>query len=402
MHLFDVYNIVVALGCVIFFRGLLVWSISCFIFSIQKITIKFHLLPYRIEKNLGIILVVLSTCIFTYYIQDIYTVKNEFHAQEYNDTFDISQIFMNEKGIEIINQKVHDIVDNKEVILYHSHFICDEFNVVKSMSLDLIYQKKYIYHLEYDTQQIHIELSSVSYGLENNEYPLWQTYVEKLRTITFPQTAYTIELVSSHTDTESQYYELSSLYIKVTSEKILSNHQTIEQSKTHDSYNPSSSQQLKPDSKLGKEAGEGLIEADYYIDKNIGYRIRCTDGATGSYFYVLDKTLNGGQTWIYWNNDPLHTKLGTSLEVYFVNESVGFIKMTHSQGDYSHLYRTQDGGKSYQQVKLVDNDDYDYLTIPYTRNNHIYLTVYKHMTAIKSRYILYVSTDQGKTWKREQ
>ncbi|WP_028044335.1 hypothetical protein [Candidatus Stoquefichus massiliensis] len=395
------YDFVVALGCVILFAlGLLVWIIACIIFSIQKITVEFHLFPYKIEKILGILLIVISTCLFAYGIQDISAVKNEFKAQEYDDTFDVSKIMMNEKGIKIIDQKVQDIVDGKDVDLYHSHLTCDNSNRIQSFSLDLLYLNKYIYHLEYYTSQIHVKISNVSYGEESDQYPSWQTFVEKLRTITFPQTAYTVEFVSSKSDAESLYYELSSSYIKVTPEKIESDHQVIEQPQTHDSDDTSSAQTLKPDKRIGKEAGDGLVEAEYYIDKNIGYRLRCTDGATGSYFYVLDKTTNGGKNWIYWNNNPFHTEIGTSPEIGFINESVGFIKMTRAQGDYSHLYRTQDGGKSFKEVKVTDNDDYDYFTIPYIQDNKVYLKIYKHMNAIEDRYIMYISTNQGKTWMK--
>ena len=130
----------------------------------------------------------------------------------------------------------------------------------------------------------------------------------------------------------------------------------------------------------------------------------------GSRFYVLLETQDGGATW----GDPKPGSLFRStciIGIIFINEELGFIGLSHSGGSYGELYRTEDGGSSYEEAKippievpLTDREKYnpfDLPGMPYEEDGKLFLKVGQgqdgdYKGGIKA---LYRSKDKGETWE---
>ena len=59
----------------------------------------------------------------------------------------------------------------------------------------------------------------------------------------------------------------------------------------------------------------------YFLSEDLGYRLTVIDAATGSRWYGLDQTLNGGNTWETVNNDPFDGQSGVSSGLVFLTTS---------------------------------------------------------------------------------
>lgn len=134
------------------------------------------------------------------------------------------------------------------------------------------------------------------------------------------------------------------------------------------------------------------------------------DAALGSRFYALFQTQDGGETWQTMNPDPFLNNTGVSSGITFINEELGFIGLSHSGGDYGELYRTEDGGISFEKVMLPEievelNDQetytpFDFPEMPYEEDGRLILLVGQgqdgdYNSGIKA---IYESTDNGRTF----
>ncbi|HKM02991.1 MAG TPA: hypothetical protein VJZ04_00085, partial [Lachnospiraceae bacterium] len=94
----------------------------------------------------------------------------------------------------------------------------------------------------------------------------------------------------------------------------------------------------------------------------------------------------------------------------FINESLGFIALSHNGGSQAELYRTTDGGLSYEEISLPTmevslgedqvQEPFDFPGMPYEENGEVLLLVGQgqdgdYKGGIKA---LYHSEDNGKTW----
>lgn len=376
---------------------LLIWVLSCLVFMIMNIKINFSVFPYKYEKICGSLLIVVSTIICSFSLVSIMTEKEALKSKDYHLAYDLSELSFTDEAIDYIDQKINKLTRDKTVYIRQGDFRCRRNNEVESFDLSVYFnqgENSYIYDFSYSQEDLHVQFYAQEYGKIADDYPLWDEFKEMIMTISVPQDNYVVSLSSDTQQTIRSGYELSHQYsinvktIKQEGESISSSYQ--------DNNDYQSSSNI-----IGQEAGDGLIEGEVFIDENKGYRLRSTDAALGSYFYSLDKTTDGGKHWLLWNKDPFQQELGTAPEIGFIDEYIGFIKMSRGQGDYSHLYRTDDGGKTFSQVILNGNDDYDYLKIPYIQEDKLYLKVYKHMYAVENQYINYISYDKGKTWEKE-
>src|SRR5699024_11124376 len=104
------------------------------------------------------------------------------------------------------------------------------------------------------------------------------------------------------------------------------------------------------------EIGYNYNEGDetFFLNENLGYQPGVVDAALGSRFYSLFLTNDGGKTWDTLNPDPFLSNLGVSSGITFINESLGFIGLSHSGGSYGELYRTEDGGVSFELVSIPE------------------------------------------------
>ena len=121
------------------------------------------------------------------------------------------------------------------------------------------------------------------------------------------------------------------------------------------------------------------------LNDNRGYRLSVLDAAAGSRFYGLEITEDGGKSWSMLNQDPFTGNTGVSAGISFFNETLGFIALSHSGGLYADLYRTKDGGATFEQVTipavevpLTEEETYqpfDFPGMPYEEDGKLYLKV---------------------------
>ncbi len=93
---------------------------------------------------------------------------------------------------------------------------------------------------------------------------------------------------------------------------------------------------------------------EFYLSKQVGYRLEVTAAAAGSRSYSLNVTKNGGKTWNEINADPFSSKLGSAAGITFLNDKLGFLCLSNNGGAKGQLYRTEDGGISYKMVDFPD------------------------------------------------
>lgn len=159
------------------------------------------------------------------------------------------------------------------------------------------------------------------------------------------------------------------------------------------------------------------IEPDcsYETDSGMEYRMIPADRACGSSYYVLIATEDGGNTVAMINTDPYLGSGGNAQWICFLEgEKLGFSCLAYSGGTYGSLYRTEDGGRSFEAVeypsakaKLSDGTYYNPFVMPervYEQDGKLYLEVGQgsegdYYGAEGYCHALYESEDKGKTWK---
>lgn len=150
----------------------------------------------------------------------------------------------------------------------------------------------------------------------------------------------------------------------------------------------------------------------FFLDSNTGYRLLVADAAAGSRFYELEKTKDGGQSWNQKNANPFNGNSGVAEGIEFYNENLGVIGLAGASGDYSTLYLTQDGGKTFSMIELpmdevtelpdtaaqygLEKSDYDYCEMPQQEDGKFTIKVISEQGETDG--ILFESTDNGNTW----
>ncbi|MDO5695457.1 MAG: hypothetical protein Q4P30_01710 [Eubacteriales bacterium] len=86
--------------------------------------------------------------------------------------------------------------------------------------------------------------------------------------------------------------------------------------------------------------------------EDIGYRLKVSDAALGSRFYVLEITENGGKTWSMRNADPFEGHTGIASGMIFTDMQHGFLRLSGAGGNHAAVYVTFDGGKSISRIQL--------------------------------------------------
>ena len=116
---------------------------------------------------------------------------------------------------------------------------------------------------------------------------------------------------------------------------------------------------------------------------------------------VLFRTEDGGKSWQYVGAVPDMLTEGHSLTMgaAFINNSVGF--MTIRSSEKPDIWRTQDGGKTWEYQELTEAPEY--YSIVYAPEIHgdilclyVGMEEYSEYVGTKAKY---ESTDQGRTWK---
>ncbi len=176
-------------------------------------------------------------------------------------------------------------------------------------------------------------------------------------------------------------------------------------------YYPENSTMNEDDIKrwdIGYNYNEG--EETFFIDEKLGYQLAVVDAALGSRFYGLLKSEDGGENWETINGDPYLNRTGVSAGITFIDDALGFIALSHSGGTHAELYRTFDGGLSYEEiyfpimeVPLGENEvhePFDFPGMPYEENGRLLIKVGQGGDGDYKGGIgaLFESQDEGKTW----
>lgn len=151
-------------------------------------------------------------------------------------------------------------------------------------------------------------------------------------------------------------------------------------------------------------ATNGDIQSIQFLNKDVGFILQFEDYALGGVtFGHIDKTTDGGKTWMTINNgigSPTEGTYRSGSQLLFVNENIVFVTMPYASGDNSELYYSEDGGISFTKVTLSDEQIYDYYHLPTIEDGKLYLEVgqgndgdYNGGDSKK-----YCSEDNGKTW----
>lgn len=152
-------------------------------------------------------------------------------------------------------------------------------------------------------------------------------------------------------------------------------------------------------------------KGQFHLSGKIAYKLDVTDKALGSTFYSLRKTIDGGVNWQVINKNPFNGAIGSLSGMTFMDEKLGFIVANNPSGDSGDLYRTDNGGISFEkidyspyEVKLKNGASivpFDCPGIPYEKGDIIYMLVGQGTDGDYNgnSKALYQSKDKGKTWE---
>lgn len=121
----------------------------------------------------------------------------------------------------------------------------------------------------------------------------------------------------------------------------------------------------------------------FVMEDGMELRMVPVDRALGSSFYVLVGVKEQGEKCTFINPDPYNGSGGESRWITFLNEDLGFSCLAYSAGSQGNLYRTEDGGSSWEvveypssNVKLSDGTYYNPFVMPekvYEENGILYM-----------------------------
>lgn len=155
-------------------------------------------------------------------------------------------------------------------------------------------------------------------------------------------------------------------------------------------------------------------DCSYETANGAEYRMVPVDRACGSSYYVLVATADGGKSAVMVNPDPFLGSGGAAKWISFLQDGqTGFSCLAYSGGAYGKLYRTEDGGRSFEtveypsaKVKLSDGTYYNPFVMPervYEKNGKLYMEAGQGADGDYYGEIgfcngLYESEDNGRTW----
>lgn len=148
--------------------------------------------------------------------------------------------------------------------------------------------------------------------------------------------------------------------------------------------------------------GGRRIFVDFPENGQEGFIIFTGDRVVWQETTILFHTKDGGKSWQYVGMaEPDMTSWGHSLTTgaVFINNNVGFVTIRDSEEPI--IWRTQDGGETWEQQELTDVPEY--YTMAYAPEVHgdilclyVGMEEYSEYGGTKAKY---ESTDEGKTWE---
>ncbi|PID24562.1 glycosyl hydrolase [Sporosarcina sp. P7] len=152
-------------------------------------------------------------------------------------------------------------------------------------------------------------------------------------------------------------------------------------------------------------------DEQFYLSIEVGYRLDVIDKALGSTFYSLRKTSDGGENWAVINQDPFNGTVGSAAGITFINEELGFLRAARPSGTEGVLYRTNDGGISFEEVSYAMQEmkldsgqsikPFDFPGLPFEKNGVLNMLVGQGSDGDYNGNSsgLYQSNDHGETWE---
>ena len=151
---------------------------------------------------------------------------------------------------------------------------------------------------------------------------------------------------------------------------------------------------------------EEEIAEETFLNEEVGYQLVILDAMTGSRYYGLRHTTDGGQNWNMLNSDPFLGSTGVADGIHFIDENLGFAILSHNGGANANLFRTADGGQTFERVVLPpvtveqnnrEFEPFDYPELPYEENNQLILYVNQGIDGdyLNNARARYVSDDDG-------
>lgn len=166
------------------------------------------------------------------------------------------------------------------------------------------------------------------------------------------------------------------------------------------------------------KVGESEVKEDgtivYKFNKNIEYRLEVTDASLGSRSYALYKKDSEKENlWTEINSCPFGITMGQAASITFINEDLGFLVLSYSGGSSGRLFRTEDGGKSYEEIEVKsasgefmgsEFEPFDFPERIYEKDGFLYMKVGQGNDGDYNGNSmgLYKSKDKGKTWEFEK
>lgn len=158
------------------------------------------------------------------------------------------------------------------------------------------------------------------------------------------------------------------------------------------------------------DQNNGSVE--FYVEKNLGWRLEIVDAAAGSRFYDLNQTTDGGKTWTKINEDPFDGTMGVAEGLEFFDSQFGFAGLAGASGAHSQIYVTYNGGATFEPVTLpLDSatelspyaselhfsaSDYQYMMMPEKDGDTYKIKLINQVG--EQEGICFTTEDQGKTW----
>lgn len=178
-----------------------------------------------------------------------------------------------------------------------------------------------------------------------------------------------------------------------------------------DSLNSIKTAEPSKDNKTSSNQSNSSGVDEFYLTKQVGYRLEITAAAAGSRSYSLNATINAGLTWKTINEDPFSGMVGVAAGITFFKDKLGFLCLSYSGGSNGQLYRTEDGGISYKKVNFpgikiaLDGgktyNPFDLPQMPYEKEGSLNVLVGQGSDGDYNGECkaLYQSKDNGVTWQ---
>ncbi|XRG81190.1 glycosyl hydrolase [Rossellomorea sp. GAMAL-10_SWC] len=171
---------------------------------------------------------------------------------------------------------------------------------------------------------------------------------------------------------------------------------------------PTTPNQATSDEKKNEQTN---TNEQFFLSKEVGYKLNVADKALGSTFYSLSKTTDGGNTWTVINNDPYSGTVGGASGIVFLDDKLGFLEAVNPSGNEGALYRSEDGGKTYKKINFtshgvkLNNEQtikpFDTPSMPFMMGGVLSMLVGQGTDGDYNGNSseLYQSNDKGQTWK---